>query len=74
MAKHRGNCGESSWSALGGRLGGERRIDDPAGGTIPVFDSVSWDSATSSDASSDSASWSDASWTDASWADASWVD
>ena len=48
-------------------------IDDPAGGSIPVFDSVSWDSATSSDASWDSASWADASWTDASWADASWT-
>ena len=46
-------------------------IDDPAGGSIPVFDSASWDSAARSDTSWDSASWTDASWTDASWADAS---
>jgi serine protease AprX len=49
-------------------------IDDPAGGSIPVFDAASWDSAVKSDVSWDSASWADASWTDASWADASWTD
>jgi serine protease AprX len=49
-------------------------IDDPAGGSIPVFDAASWDSASTADASWDSASWIDASWADASWADASWTD
>jgi serine protease AprX len=49
-------------------------IDDSAGGSIPIFDAASWDSATNTDASWDSASWADASWADASWADASWAD
>jgi serine protease AprX len=49
-------------------------IADPAGGTVPVFDAASWDSAAKSDASWDSASWTDASWSDVSWTDASWTD
>jgi serine protease AprX len=49
-------------------------IKDPAGGSHPVFDSASWDSAAKSDASWDSASWADASWADASWDSASWAD
>jgi serine protease AprX len=49
-------------------------IEDEAGGSIPVFDAASWDSAAETDASWDSASWADASWADASWADASWAD
>jgi serine protease AprX len=49
-------------------------VDDPAGGSVPVFDVASWDSAAKSDVSWDSASWADASWADASWADASWAD
>jgi serine protease AprX len=49
-------------------------IEDAAGGSIPVFDAASWDSAAETDASWDSASWTDASWADASWADASWAD
>jgi serine protease AprX len=49
-------------------------IDDPAAGSLPVFDAASWDSAVKTDASWDSASWSDASWSDASWDSASWAD
>jgi serine protease AprX len=49
-------------------------ITDPAGGSHPVFDAASWDSAAKSDASWDSASWADASWADASWDSASWSD
>jgi serine protease AprX len=49
-------------------------IEDPAGGSLPVFDAASWDSAVKTDASWDSASWTDASWSDASWDSASWAD
>ncbi|HEV2902814.1 MAG TPA: S8 family serine peptidase, partial [Gaiellaceae bacterium] len=49
-------------------------ITDPTGGSHPVFDTASWDSAAKSDASWDSASWSDVSWADASWDSVSWAD
>ena len=47
---------------------------DPLGGSVPVFDAVSWTDAAKANASWDSASWSDASWSDVSWTDASWTD
>ncbi|HEV2951022.1 MAG TPA: S8 family serine peptidase, partial [Actinomycetota bacterium] len=49
-------------------------ITDPSGGSYPVFDTASWDSAAKSDASWDSVSWTDASWADVAWSDASWAD
>jgi serine protease AprX len=49
-------------------------VPDPAGGSLPVFDTASWSDAARSDASWSDASWSDASWSDASWSDASWSD
>lgn len=49
-------------------------ITDPAGGSHPVFDAASWDSAAKTDVSWDSASWSDVSWSDASWDSVSWAD
>ncbi|HET7572028.1 MAG TPA: S8 family serine peptidase [Gaiellaceae bacterium] len=45
---------------------------DPAGGSIPVFDSASWGSAAQANASWGSASWGSASWGSASWGSASW--
>jgi serine protease AprX len=45
---------------------------DPAGGSLPVFDSASWNSTAAGDASWNSASWNSASWNSASWNSASW--
>ena len=45
---------------------------DPAGGSLPVFDSASWGSAARANASWGSASWGSASWGSASWGSASW--
>lgn len=65
-------------------------VSDPLGGSVPVFngvswydaarasvswDSVSWDSVSWADLLSSSlVSWADVSWTDVSWADVSWAD
>jgi serine protease AprX len=47
-------------------------VADPAGGSIPIFDSASWNNAAAGDASWNSASWNNASWNNASWNSASW--
>jgi serine protease AprX len=47
---------------------------DPAGGSTPVFNAVSWSDAARTNRAWDTVSWSDASWTDVSWTDASWSD
>jgi serine protease AprX len=49
-------------------------MPDPAGGSAPVFDAVSWSDAAQGNHSWDAVSWSDASWSDVSWTDASWSD
>jgi serine protease AprX len=49
-------------------------VADPMGGSVPVFDDVSWYDATMSDISWDSVSWGDVSWGDVSWLDVSWLD
>jgi serine protease AprX len=49
-------------------------MPDPAGGSTPVFDAVSWSDAAQGNHSWDAVSWSDASWSDVSWTDASWSD
>jgi serine protease AprX len=46
---------------------------DPAGGSLPVFDTASWANTAQSDASWASASWASASWASASWSSASWA-
>jgi serine protease AprX len=45
---------------------------DPAGGSIPVFNSAAWQAAALANASWGSASWGSASWGSASWGSASW--
>jgi serine protease AprX len=47
---------------------------DPNGGSIPVFDAVSWTDVSWSDVSWDSVSWSDVSWSDVNWNAVSWSD
>ena len=47
---------------------------DPAGGSTPLFNAVSWSDAARSNRAWDAASWSDASWSDVSWTDVSWSD
>jgi serine protease AprX len=47
-------------------------VPDPAGGSIPVFDAVSWYDAAMNDVSWDSVSWADVSWSDVSWDSVSW--
>jgi hypothetical protein len=52
---------------------------DPAGGTVPVFNAVSWSDTAKASVSWDAVSWSDVSWGDSalaavSWADISWSD
>jgi serine protease AprX len=47
-------------------------VADPAGGSLPVFDSASWNSTVGVNASWNSASWNSASWNSASWNSASW--
>jgi len=47
-------------------------MSDPSGGSLRVFDSVSWINAAKSNPSWDTASWTSASWTSASWSSASW--
>ncbi|HLY95521.1 MAG TPA: S8 family serine peptidase, partial [Gaiellaceae bacterium] len=47
-------------------------VQDPNGGSLPVFDAASWANAARASASWSDASWSDASWSDASWSDAWW--
>ena len=47
---------------------------DPAGGNVPVFDSVGWSDAAKADVSWDSVAWSDVSWGDVAWGDVSWGD
>jgi serine protease AprX len=49
-------------------------IADPTGGTVPVFNDVSWLDAAQSSVSWDSVSWADVSWLDVSWSDVSWAD
>lgn len=52
---------------------------DPAGGTLPVFNSNNWESTVKANVSWDAVSWSDVSWGDSSlaavsWSDVSWSD
>jgi serine protease AprX len=51
---------------------------DPAGGSLPVFDTVSWADTAQASVSWDAVSWGDVSWGDTlaavSWADISWSD
>jgi serine protease AprX len=47
---------------------------DPAGGSTPVFNAVSWSDAAKSNKTWDAVSWTDASWSDASWSDVTWSD
>src|SRR3954451_11820363 len=52
---------------------------DPAGGSLPVFDAVSWSDTAKANVSWDAVSWGDVSWGDSavaavSWADISWSD
>jgi serine protease AprX len=47
---------------------------DPAGGSTPVFNAVSWSDAARSNRAWDAVSWTDASWSDASWSDVTWSD
>ena len=49
-------------------------MPDPAGGGIPVFNTVSWSDAAQGNHVWDAVSWSDASWSDVSWTDVSWSD
>jgi serine protease AprX len=56
-------------------LGLERFVGaDPSGGSLPVFDAMSWSSNASANMSWNSMSWADQSWSDMSWADQSWSD
>ncbi|MGZ4385232.1 MAG: hypothetical protein ACXVY3_11595, partial [Gaiellaceae bacterium] len=45
---------------------------DPAGGSLPVFDAVSWYDLATANVSWDSVSWSDVSWDSVSWDSVSW--
>jgi serine protease AprX len=52
---------------------------DPSGGSLPVFDAVSWSDTAQANVSWDAVSWADVSWSDSalaavSWADVSWSD
>jgi len=52
---------------------------DPAGGSLPVFNSSNWESTVKANVSWDAVSWSDVSWGDSSlaavsWSDVSWSD
>jgi serine protease AprX len=49
-------------------------VPDPAGGSTPVFDAVSWSDAAGSSHVWDAVSWSDVTWSDVSWTDVSWSD
>jgi serine protease AprX len=49
-------------------------VPDPAGGSTPVFDAVSWSDAARSSNAWDAVSWSDVTWSDVSWTDVSWSD
>ena len=54
-------------------------VTDPAGGNLPVFNTVSWSDTAKANVSWDAVSWSDVSWGDSalatvSWADISWSD
>jgi serine protease AprX len=47
---------------------------DPAGGSIPVFNAVSWADTATANVSWDAVSWADVSWGDSTLADVSWAD
>jgi serine protease AprX len=47
---------------------------DPAGGNVPVFDSVGWADAANADVSWDAVAWSDVAWGAVAWGDVSWGD
>jgi serine protease AprX len=49
-------------------------VQDPNGGSVPVFDWATWEDKAKSSAVWDAATWSDATWTDATWTDATWTD
>ena len=49
-------------------------MPDPAGGSTPVFDAVTWSDAAQGNHSWDAVTWSDVSWSDVSWTDVSWTD
>src|SRR4030095_6247010 len=49
-------------------------MPDPAGGSTPVFDAVSWSDAAQGNHSWDAVSWSDVSCSDVSWSDVPWSD
>jgi serine protease AprX len=62
-----------AWNAPNPNAGLNRFIvPDPAGGTIPVFDEVSWYNAAKADVSWNSVSWADALWSSVSWSSVSW--
>ncbi|HEY6032155.1 MAG TPA: S8 family serine peptidase, partial [Gaiellaceae bacterium] len=47
-------------------------VADPAGGSVPVFDAVSWYDMAMANVSWDSVSWADVSWDSVSWDSVSW--
>jgi serine protease AprX len=47
-------------------------VPDPTGGTIPVFDEVSWYNAAKADPAWNAVSWADALWSAVSWSSVSW--
>jgi serine protease AprX len=49
-------------------------VPDPTGGTIPVFNDVSWYDAAKASVSWDSVSWADSLWSAVSWSSVSWAD
>ena len=48
-------------------------VADSSGGSLPVFDAMSWANTASANMSWNSMSWADQSWSDMSWADQSWA-
>ena len=48
-------------------------VADPAGGSVPVFDSSTWMATAQSNPAWNTASWNSASWASASWSSASWA-
>jgi serine protease AprX len=49
-------------------------VTDPAGGSVPVFDSSAWYDAMKNDSAWDSSAWLDSAWLDSAWLDSGWAD
>jgi serine protease AprX len=49
-------------------------VQDPSGGSVPVFDATRWANTAKANVSWDAVSWANVSWSDVSWADVSWSD